>query len=327
VILRPAACRRGFTLLEVLLASAIGIMLLGGLYVAFDITLRQTDVGREAVERGDLARAIVNKMGIDFAGSLGPLQPKSGGGLPSDSSSSSSGSGSGGLNTGTLNTGSVNTGGVNTGSLNSGSTAGGSGGSSSGSDSSSSTPAEATGAVAADVPFQAGVFGTDKQITLYVSRVPPALAVPDLTGSGQVDPRPDLRRVTYYLGAGGGLCRQERPWVTADGVRNSTDPDPGEEANDLISDEVTDVVFEYFDGGGWVNTWSGSDTATDGQTPLGPPRAVRVTLTVQPASGGTTRQVQHVFPIRAAVGLYLPPVDSGTTQSGSSTGTSSTSGM
>jgi hypothetical protein len=62
----------------------------------------------------------------------------------------------------------------------------------------------------------------------------------------------DLRRITYYRGASG-LCRQERPWVTSDGVWNSADADRTDELGDLLAEEITDVQFQYFDGSSWVD--------------------------------------------------------------------------
>ncbi len=292
ILNRTNSSRGGFTLLEVLLATVIGILLLGGLYVTFEMVLKQTDAGRTSVENGDLTRAIVNRMNLDLSGSLGPLPPKSGGGIPEDSS---------GINTGT---------------------------SSSSSSSSTTTPpaddtttdpettpepeetATATDtAAAADVPFQGGVFGSDKQLTLYVSRVPTDLV--DLDSAAETlfgaDPKPDLRRITYYLGATGGLCRQEQFLVTADGIRNSTDPDYSRESIDMIAEEVEDVTFEYFDGGIWSSTWAGDEPNEDGKTVKGPPRAIRMSMLMIDSSG-IEKRVQHVFMIRAAVGTYSPPV-------------------
>jgi hypothetical protein len=135
----------------------------------------------------------------------------------------------------------------------------------------------------------------------------------------------DVRRVTYYLSPDGlGLCRQERPWATADGVWNSTDPDLSTENRDVIAPEVKDVTFEYFDGSAWQSSWDGTQPGPDGVTPLGPPRAVRATFVLQfPGRGGevTERQVQHVVPIRAAVGTYIPPTTDTTG------GTTTTGGM
>ena len=48
--------RPGYTLLEVLLASAIGVLLMGALYVAMDVQLRHAQAGRELIEQGTLVR-------------------------------------------------------------------------------------------------------------------------------------------------------------------------------------------------------------------------------------------------------------------------------
>jgi len=285
--------RRGYTLLEVLLASAISIMLLGALYVAFDLTLRQTDAGREAVAKGDLSRAIVNRMTIDFTGCIGPMQVKSGGGVPATTTAAA---------TPTTPSATVAADAIAV------------------ADTSALTLPEGT--AAADVPFQGGLVGNDKQITLFVSRVPTALVNPELAmavaASAKTLP-PDLRRVTYYLGSSGGLCRQEKPYVTADGVRNSTDPDRSQEADDLISDEVLDMTVEYFDGSAWQTEWTGSDLTDDEQSVKGPPRAIRMTLVIQVLGATQSKTIQHVFPVRAAVGLYTPPApeeDPATTTTG-----------
>ncbi len=271
--------RRGYTLLEVLLASAISIMLLGALYVAFDLTLRQTDAGREAVAKGDLSRAIVNRMTIDITGCIGPMQAKSGGGVPATTTAAATPT----APTATASAITV-------------------------ADTSASTLPE--GAAAADVAFQGGLFGNDKQVTLFVSRVPTALVNPELAmavaASAKTLP-PDLRRVSYYLGSSGGLCRQEKPYVTADGVRNSTDPDRTQEADDLISNEVLDMTIEYFDGSAWQTEWTGSDLTDDEQSVKGPPRAIRMTLVIQVLGAAQSKTIQHVFSVRAAIGLYTPP--------------------
>jgi prepilin-type N-terminal cleavage/methylation domain-containing protein len=69
---RRATAPAGFTLLEVLLASAIGVMLLGGLYVAVDVQLRQMHTGRRANEQTQLARNVLSKIAQDISGQLAP---------------------------------------------------------------------------------------------------------------------------------------------------------------------------------------------------------------------------------------------------------------
>ena len=75
--------RGGFTLLELLLASVIGLMLLTGLYVAMNVTIQQTQASREAADIEDLSRGAFNRIAIDLSGVLGPLPPKASSGSQS----------------------------------------------------------------------------------------------------------------------------------------------------------------------------------------------------------------------------------------------------
>lgn len=313
--------RQGFTLLEVLLASVIAVLLLGALYVAIDITLRRTEVNREVVAMNDLSRAVLNRMGSDLSQTLGPMPPKSGGGTSTtttpmtttqsttDSSSSGTGTTSGTTTSGTSGTG--------TGTTSSSSTT---------TSSTTTTNSTDTGSTegttptipAGDIPFQAGIVGSDRQLTLFVSRLPSSLTNREAAADPSTVLPTDLRRITYYMAPdGSGLCRQERPWVTADGIRNGTDPDLTDPAGDLIAPEVRDFTVEYYSGGTWQGEWDGTLVAADGVAATGPPRAVRITLTLEvpgPNRTTVTRQVQHVFPVRAAIGTYQPPTtDGGTT--------------
>lgn len=292
--------RPGYTLLEVILASVIAVILLGALYVALDLMLNRMDAGRDQVSGNDLARAIVTtRMSADLAGTLGPLPPKSGG-SPADQSAGG-GSGSTPTSTGSQPTTTATPSASSPTTTTADPTTG-----------QQSSPA-ATGV---DVPFGAGIIGTDKQLIVFAGRAPDALIDPQAAASPDLLLGADFKKIVYYLGSdGGGLCRQVRPMVTADGVWNTTDPDLTTELTDVIAPEVKDVLFEYYDGGTWQSSWDGSETSDDGVTLLGPPRAVRVTLTLEfPGKGGamTQKRVQQVFPIRAAVGNYTPPTD-GTT--------------
>lgn len=77
-MIRRSRRRSGFTLIELLVASAIATLLMLALYSAFDLTITQTEIGRERVAHTDLARSLVNRMSSDFSGSLGLLPPLSG---------------------------------------------------------------------------------------------------------------------------------------------------------------------------------------------------------------------------------------------------------
>ncbi|HVK19286.1 MAG TPA: prepilin-type N-terminal cleavage/methylation domain-containing protein [Fimbriiglobus sp.] len=301
----PGSSRRaGYTLLEVLLASVLAVILLAALYATLDVTLLRMDVGREMVAGNNLSRAVVNRMGADLTGVLGPMPPKSGGGssstTPSTSSPESSESQTGGSTPATSDTGT----GTETAAAET--TTGIEG---------DTTSPDAQAVFAADVPVQAGVIGTDRQFTVFMSRVPESLVNPEAIADPTLLLPGDQRRVTYYLASGGtGLCRQERPWVTADGVRNSVDPDYTTEATDLIAPEVVDVTFEYLDAttGEYLTSWDGGMTGADGVTPTGPPRAIRATFVLEflgPGGGTIQKQIQHVFPVRSAVGTYVPPTE------------------
>lgn len=301
--LSPARRRRAFTLLEVLLASVIAILLLGALYFAMDMTMRQTQEARDGVEIDNLSRGVFNRMTLDLASSLGPLPPKSGGNANSATPAPTAEGTAAEPTAAAAPTVDPVTG--------------------------ETIPADPTTAAAADVPFQAGVIGTDKQFSVFLARTPDMLNFdPNVQG------RADLRRITYWLGANGGLCRQERPWVTAEGVRNSVDPDlTNGEDGDVIAGEVKDVTFEYFDGSSWAGSWDGSILGPDGVTPTGPPRAVKATLTLEfapsrPGQPPISRTVSHVIPIRAAAGTFTPtlldPYTEGTTTTDPATTTPTT---
>src|SRR5262249_21723513 len=71
-----AHTRGGFTLLELLLASAIGLILLSSLYLALNVTVQQTQASRDAPDIEDLSRGAFNRIAIDLSAVLGPLPPK-----------------------------------------------------------------------------------------------------------------------------------------------------------------------------------------------------------------------------------------------------------
>jgi prepilin-type N-terminal cleavage/methylation domain-containing protein len=315
--------RPGYTLLEILVATVIAVLLMSALYVAFDVTLSQADTGRGVVAEADFGRAVFNRMGLDLTLPVGPLPPKSGGGSFDDMDSTTTPS-TGGTTSGTTT-------GTATGGTTSGGTTGGTGGTTSGTDTSGSTDsgsADAQSTNPASIPLQAGLIGTATQLTMFCSKVPTWLT--DRSGVDTSDQQvvSDLRRITYYIhGSGKGLCRQEREWVTADGVQNSPDPDLSTQDADLIAPEVSAINIEYAAGGadvGWTGSWDGSQTSTDGTATTGPPRAIRVTLTLDlPDNNGKTvqKQIQQVFAVRAAVGLSLPPDPPATDPTMPSTGT------
>src|SRR6516165_3852980 len=90
--------RAGFTLLEVSLATAIGVVLLGALYVAVDLQLRHAQIAREMVEESTLARAILARIAGDIKQNIGPMRPATAtgsGGGQSGAATASTSSGAG----------------------------------------------------------------------------------------------------------------------------------------------------------------------------------------------------------------------------------------
>lgn len=292
--------RGGFTLLEVLMASTIALLLLAALYVSFDVVINQTDAGREEVDKNDLARAVVSRLTIDCVGVCGPLPPKSGGSAQAATAAAAA-TGQTDPSTADPATGTGGTG-TDTGSTSTDTTA---------------DPTVTAATTGGDIPFGAGLIGTNNTMTLFVSRVPLALVNREFAANG--NQQSDLRRVTYYRGANGGLCRQERALVTADGVWNSADADRTDEAGDLVAEEITEVLFQYFDGPSmsWVDSWDGTQLATDGKSLIGPPRGIKITLTIE-RPGTPVRRFSHVIALQSASGntIVEAPADDSTTTGG-----------
>ncbi len=69
--------RAGFTLFEVLLASAIALLLMAALYSAVNTALRGVQISREIVQQDTLVRAIVNRITLDLRSCLAPIAAQS----------------------------------------------------------------------------------------------------------------------------------------------------------------------------------------------------------------------------------------------------------
>jgi prepilin-type N-terminal cleavage/methylation domain-containing protein len=283
--------RGGFTLLEVLLASALAVILMAALYVALDVQLRLAEAGRESIEEARVTRAIVQRFENDLTSVVGPVAPPAG--KAQGQSSSTTGSApSGGTGAGT---------GATTGAA--------------ASTDMSGTTAVSDATQTTTIPFQAGVIGESDgdnrpRLVMFVTKVAglgdPALESPDV-------PNPaDVRRVVYWM-TDWGLARQELPWVTAEQLQNSTDPlieDGKEERDYVISEEVTKLTIEYWDGSAWQETWDGRTLNSDGVTLLGPPMAIRVRFTLNVPGPNPGEMVEkefwHTINIRSAPGPAVP---------------------
>jgi len=285
------ADRRGYTLLEVLIASAIAVLLLSALYFAFDLTIRSADTGRALVGESDLNRAVINRMAIDLSSPLGVLPPMSGGATDGSAASST-----------TSDTATTTT--------------------------TAAAPATTDSPVpmTADplIRFDAGVIGTGEQLIVFVSKVPTWLSDRETAADPNALLPSDAHRIGYYLHSSGkGLCRQDKPWITADKVGNSTEIDRTNEDGEVIAPEIVAITFEYSDGTGYISEWDGSQASIDGSSSTGPPRAIKATITFEftdREGNKAQKKITHIFAIRSGVGLIAPDAtttpDAATTPTG-----------
>jgi prepilin-type N-terminal cleavage/methylation domain-containing protein len=246
--------RSGFTLLEVMLASAIAVLMMAALYVAIQVQIREMDEGRSRVDRTALARAIFNRVSQDLAPSLSPIAP-----TPTSNSSSSNSSG-----TGTATT----------------------------------EPNSMTTTTTSPFVFQIGVRGDGSQVSIYLTRLNRSLVAPADAANAPVGC--DIRRITYYWASGRGLMRQEIRAVTMDDVE--IEPTAEDENSLLLASEIEEFTVSYFDGTSYVDSWDGSQPGPDGTTPMGPPRAIKITLSIRLVNEEEPKTFSHVIAIPAAPG-------------------------
>jgi prepilin-type N-terminal cleavage/methylation domain-containing protein len=327
-----APVRRGFTLLELLLASVAAAMLLSALYFSFDMTISQTQAARDIAGTEDLTRAVFNRFAIDIGAVVAPQPAQSGG--------------TAGMQVpyqlATTTSGTTSTGGSSTGAGMSGSSKS----SNSSTNSSSSSSSTNTALLGSNlfIPPQSGVIGgyngNLNMLILFTSRVPDIFtttggnSLAQMYGSqgssnNDLQIPADLRRVVYWLGSNGGLYRQETPWVMGLTSYNLSDLPYQDSDGVLIADEVKGVTFEFYDP--LEQTWGQSYwDGTGGTSPPysllpGPPPAIRITLTFEfanPKGGAPIRSTYiQTFPILSAAGqvtqtLYNPTANGATSSSG-----------
>ena len=250
--------RPGFTLLEMVLALLIGVILMYSLYSVLNQQVQQAQQGRLLVNEATLARSLLTRMASDILCTLGAANPTP--------------------------TASGGTGGTGAGSASSttSSSAAASGGATTMSAGSDST-----------IVFNNGVYGTNNLLVLTVSRVPRDLNLTQAQGSSIASADPtqqstvsDLARISYWMVNGGqdslsqsaGLARQELKQATSNDLASiPPDVDP---STYTLTPEVKDIQFQYFDGVSWNDTWDGTTLGgPTGEIPIGPPAAIKITLT------------------------------------------------
>jgi len=267
------------------------MLLLGALYVAVDMQLRFAQNSRDLVEESTLARAILARIDSDASQVVGLSDPgrfrvAAGADALSDPTATSPTT----PTTAAAPTTAASTAGMTTGAS-----------------SSSASPSTSTtaGGTSTNIVLPLGVQGDSETLHLYVSRVPRELYL-----NINIDAPPvvsDLRRVSYWLPGGQdsptGLARQEVLLVTSDDALQNLPPGIDIESSYVIAEEVRSLIFQYFDGTNWQDTWDSTVPGADGVTPIGSPRAIAVTVGVaRPGANGNVKIYRHVIAITSANG-------------------------
>jgi len=277
------ACRRGFTLVEILLSLGLLMLVLAAAYSALNLFRLVTTSGRADAERSQLARAIERRMTADVRSILyreeepepAPTEPTSTEGQVQTST------GGAADDPQTISTGSA-----------------------------SSVLAEEEEVVPITDPAEAyatqsvGVFGDATTLVMHISRPPrPTLVateVPDPLFAAPTPPTSsDLRSVSYFLAVAGsdglagavgnvasggsasfsvtsglqGLARLDGDRLALQQAHEAGEVDVMAQSAELIAPEVTELTFRYFDGATWLETW-------DSASMKAVPRAIEVTLRI-----------------------------------------------
>ncbi|HLW66431.1 MAG TPA: prepilin-type N-terminal cleavage/methylation domain-containing protein [Gemmataceae bacterium] len=272
--MRKQVRRSGFTLMEMLLAITIAVFLLFAVFTAMQMIFEEMSAGRTRMQQSSTGRAILAKMSEDIGPSLAPT-------LPTSTSTSSS-------NMNSSNNSNSNN------SANSNSNS-----------SSSATTSSTVVGTGQQLLFQIGVQGDNATCTVFQTRMARSIVNPPDNGSnGQTPYAADVWRVSYFM-TGDGLVRQETRMVTSDDVDNPPDGtavNTDSTVTKVLAAEVKSVMFQYYDGSEWQDSWDGSQPGNDGVTPMGPPMAIQVTLELAVPDSTETKTVQDVIAFPAAPG-------------------------
>ena len=309
------APRRGLTLLELILALALSVVILGLVALAINLHLRMLDARRTDVDEAKIARAVLRMMADDLRGTL-PYVIFDESGIDELLASGVSGfSGDlGGLGDDL---------GGDLGGMDD--LIGGSG-----SDTAQSYGDDIEGSTG--LPATPGLYGNQYELEVDVSRLPrvdqyrqfQAASDVSTVGTMPTDVLSDVKTVAYYvryadgtsnlaLNSGGqtapedvatttGLVRREvdrAVTLYAASYGGLTDFD---EAAEVIAPEVTWVEFAYFDGREWWSEWNSEEQG-------GLPMAVEISIGIQPLwqqrqqgpSTAPTNAATGVTPLRESV--------------------------
>jgi prepilin-type N-terminal cleavage/methylation domain-containing protein len=338
--------RRGFTLLEVILALGLSLVLIAAIGSAIALYTRLFDSGRTNIEEAQLARALLRRMADDIrgavlhsevdvsklvsavAGSTSGTSASSSGGSTS-SASSSSGSSASSANNSASGDSATDESMLDTSALE------------------ESLVDELTDLSSTGPQNNPGLYGNACQLQIDVSRLPridqymlaeyqdAGSGIDPLTGAPSVDRVSDLRNVSYYIFGdaatiamgssagmpmGFGLLRRDIDRAAAlysaqNGMQADLDA-----AAELIAPEVESIQFAYYDGYSWYDCW---DSTQNGGLPM----AVQITLAIaRPAKKNGEIPPPGVYSLLVSLPLAKPATSTDMSSSGTEESSSSSSG-
>jgi hypothetical protein len=240
--------RSAFTLLEMVLALVIAMLLMLALYATLNTQIMSADMGRDVLAEGSVARGILTSVSNDIVNQLGPVDPR---GLAAPATTTPAPADPAATP-------------------------------------STTTPSTTTPSSADPVSFNVGIRGDATSLVISSYRVQKPRAVAAGVTEEKIS---DLRRVSIWLAKSGdsvyGIARHEIKQATAEDVDKAPTDLPNQQDR-VFAKEVFDVKFQYFDGSSWQDEWDGSAPAgEDGLSVVGPPAAIRVTITLRSSMNHT----------------------------------------
>ncbi|MGY8766896.1 MAG: hypothetical protein ACKVH8_00525 [Pirellulales bacterium] len=252
---------QGTTLIEIVLASALTVVLMMLVGTAIDVHLRSTDIGRTNVEEAQLARAIMRVIESDLQNAVWKNQVDFS--IVEDLSVDS-------LDPGLAEGAGVDLDEINTEDL-----------------ASSDLP-----------PTTVGIYGNSTELQVDISRLPRIDEyTPQYSGirdMGIADIPSDVKTVTYFLLSPGmnginhgevgenpdetnqvGLVRRVLDRAVTQWAVNNGDVQELDATAEVIAPEVSMLMFRYFDGYQWNEEWDSEDLG-------GLPLAIDVVIAIRP---------------------------------------------
>ncbi len=312
--LHKTRARSAFTLMELILSLALIVVATALLGSLMGIYARSFSTRGDSIKQKQLARSLLTMMADDIRAVVvaqqyddSVLQQMLGGSSGSASTGTGgtgTGSGTGGTGTGSTSTGGSGTGGSGTGSTGTGTGTGATaGGSSTGTGSTGGSATEQSSGTETDTSTAStalppGIYGSQYQLMVDVSRIPRTSEYNQTTGSiGMLSDVPgDVKSVTYLLQSGGPLGVQDSMLQVSTASQNTLISNSGlvrraidrnvlkyaeenatatslNSTGDLVAPEVVAMEFSFYDGTQWLYDWDSSQQ--------GLPWLVQITLALQ----------------------------------------------